>query len=75
MMHPSCLLKVEEKLAQEKNAILVNVIRNLCANYSDSLRMKDLKLATKEFESDIPKDCRLKKLLFHDFRTYPSNDG
>lgn len=48
MMHPSCLLKVEEKLAQEKNAILVNVIRNLCANYSDSLRMKDLKLATKE---------------------------
>ena len=75
MMHPSCLLKVEEWLAQEDDGILKNVIRNLCANYSDSLRMKDLKAETQPFDTSSVKDCRLEKMLFHNFRTYPSKEG
>lgn len=54
MMHPSCLMRVEEYI-KDKDEEVQKVIRNLCVTSSTNLRIPDLKKTCKSFE----KYCRL----------------
>ena len=74
MMHPSCLLKVEQFIKDEDDEVK-NIIRNLCVLDPTDCRINDLIKIHLPFEEEgcLP-DCRIAKLTFHNFRTYPKTE-
>ena len=73
MMHPSCLMRVEEYI-KDKDEEVQKVIRNLCVTSSTNLRIPDLKKTCKSFTDKAPARCRIALLVFDNFRTYPDGD-
>lgn len=73
MMHPSCLMKVEEYI-KDKDDVIKYIIRNLCDTSSTELRMENLLREHVPFVKTEFSDGRIKSLLFSNFRTYPKNE-
>lgn len=73
MMHPSCLMRVEEYI-KDKDEEVRKVIRNLCVTSSTNLRIPDLKKTCNPITDKAPKKCRIALLVFDNFRTYPDGD-
>lgn len=73
MMHPSCLMRVEEYI-KDKDEEVRKVIRNLCVTSSTNLRIPDLKKTCNPITDKAPEKCRIALLVFDNFRTYPDGD-